>query len=113
MPPLSPLVTTLLISLPILIIIILIYNNQKLKSQNRKINEILAIKDTTISNYEASRVAVKDVIENFFAIDRVVTLINQGKSREDIANELNISIDRVEIIIKLSRLRENYKSSKS
>jgi len=108
----SSLMITMLISLPILIIIILIYNNRKLKSQNKKINEILAIKDTTISNYASSRVAVKDVIENFFAIDRVVTLIAQGKSREDIANELNISIERVEIIIKLSRLRDNYKSSK-
>ncbi len=93
------------ISIALLIIAILIYKNSKLKSDNKEIHKILALKDQTISNYEASRVAVQDVLQNISLIDKVIPLIKKGNSREEIAKRLNIDIKQVETIVKLDRLK--------
>lgn len=95
----------LVVFITILIIVILIYNNNKLQDDKRELYGILAFKDQTISNYEASRIAVQDVLENISLIDKVIPLIKDGQSREEIAKSLNIDIKRVETIIKLDRLR--------
>ncbi len=100
----------IILALSISITILLSMKISKQKSKIQDLNEILEIKNTTISNYEASRIAVKDVIENFFAIDKVINLVNQGKSRKDISKILDISIEKIELIIKLSKLRDNYKN---
>ena len=100
----------IILALSISITILLSMKIIKQKSKIQDLNEILEIKNTTISNYEASRIAVKDVIENFFAIDKVINLVNQGKSRKDISKILDISIEKIELIIKLSKLRDNYKN---
>ena len=61
--------------LAVLVVILFaqISKNSKLKSENKKLYEILEVKNTTISNYEASRVAVKDVIENFSSLISSIT----------------------------------------
>lgn len=90
----------------LVIIAIMLYTNKKLKDDKREIYGILALKDQTISNYEASRVAVQDVLENISLIDRVIPLIKEGNSREEIAKLLNIDIKRVETIVKLDKLKK-------
>ena len=83
-----------------------LYNdNKKLTAENKALQEIMDVKDTTISNLQASRVAVKDVIENFSAHDEVMQLIDAGESRESISEELGIPISRVELIIKFDKIK--------
>ncbi len=83
-----------------------LYNdNKKLTAENKALQEIMEVKDTTISNLQASRVAVKDVIENFSAHDEVMQLIDAGESRESISEELGIPISRVELIIKFDKIK--------
>ncbi len=81
-------------------------NNKKLVAENQKLQEILAIKDTTISNFQASRVAVKDVIENFSAHDKVMHLIDAGESRVSISEKLGIPASRIELIIKFDKIKK-------
>ena len=80
-------------------------NNKKLAAEKRALQEILEVKDTTISNLQASRVAVKDVIENFSAHDEVMQLIDAGESRESISEKLSIPISRIELIIKFDKIK--------
>jgi len=83
-----------------------LYNdNKKLSAENKALQEILEVKDITISNLQASRVAVKDVIENFSAHDEVMQLIDAGESRESISEKLGIPISRVELIIKFDKIK--------
>ncbi|MFK5976757.1 MAG: sigma-70 family RNA polymerase sigma factor [Sulfurovum sp.] len=89
------------------IIVTMFYTNKKLKDDKRELYGILALKDQTIFNYEASRVAVQDVIENISLIDKVTPLLKDGNSREEIAQKLNIDTKRVEIIVKLDKLKKN------
>ena len=81
-------------------------NNKKLVAENKALHEILEMKDTTISNLQASRVAVKDVIENFSAHEEVMQLIDAGESREYISEKLGIPINRIELVIKFDKIKK-------
>ena len=81
-------------------------NNKKLMKENRVLQEIIEVKDITISNLQASRVAVKDVIENFSAHDEVLQLIDAGESRESISEKLGIPASRIELIIKFDKIKK-------
>ncbi len=80
--------------------------NSKLIQENKKLHEILEVKNTTIANYEASRVAVKDVIENFSSLDSVMDLINAGESKAAVSEKLGIPISKIELIIKFDKLKK-------
>ena len=95
-----------LITILFVIVVSLLAKNSKLKSENKSIKEILELKDTTISNYEASRVAVTDVIENFSALDSVMELINAGESKASVSEKLGIPLNKIELIIKFDKLKK-------
>jgi len=75
-------------------------------AENKKLREILEVKNATIANYEASRVAVKDVIENFSSLDSVMDLINAGESKAAVSEKLGIPVSRIELIIKFDKLKK-------
>ncbi len=83
-------------------------HNKKLAVENRALQEIIEVKDITISNLQASRVAVKDVIENFSAHDEVMQLIDAGESRESISEKLGIPTSRIELIIKFDKIKKEH-----
>jgi len=82
--------------------------NKKLAAENKALQEIMEVKDITISNLQASRVAVKDAIENFSAHDEVMHLIDEGESRESISEKLSIPISRIELIIKFDKIKKEH-----
>jgi len=94
-----------LLVLLVIILFTLINKNAKLSDENKKLLEILAVKDVTIANYEASRVAVKDVIENFSSLDDVMMLINKGESKASVSKKLNIPLSKIELIIKFDKIK--------
>ncbi len=99
----------IVLGLVLLLTVILFYlhnNNKKLAGENRVLQEILEVKDTTISNLQASRIAVKDVIENFSAHEEVMQLIDIGESRESISAKLGIPKSRIELIIKFDKIKK-------
>jgi len=89
-----------------LIVTLFIVANSKLKKELKVLKEVLVIKDTTISNLEASRVAVKDVIDNFSAHDEVMELIEAGESRESISKKLGMPVNKIELIIKFDKIKK-------
>ena len=91
-----------------LVVLYLVVVNSKLKKEKKVLQDILEVKDTTIQNLQASRVAVKDVIENLSAHDEVMALLEEGKSREEIADELGIPISKIELIIKFDRIKKDH-----
>jgi K+-transporting ATPase c subunit len=95
-----------LLALLVIILFMLVSKNSKLAKENKKLNEILEVKNTTISNYEASRVAVKDVIENFSSLDDVMELINAGESKASVSEKLGIPVSKIELIIKFDKLKK-------
>jgi hypothetical protein len=95
-----------LLALLVIILLMLVSKNSKLAKENKKLNEILEVKNTTISNYEASRVAVKDVIENFSSLDDVMELINAGESKASVSEKLGIPVSKIELIIKFDKLKK-------
>lgn len=102
---------TIILALVFVLALILVYlynNNRKLTEQVKRLKEILAVKDTTISNLEASRVAVKDVIENLSAHDKVMQLVEAGESRESISEKLGIPLSKIELIIKFDKIKKEH-----
>ena len=95
-----------LIAILFVIVFTLLSKNSKLKSENKKIKEILAVKDTTITNYEASRVSVTDVMENFSALDSVMEQINAGESKAAVSEKMGIPLNKIELIIKFDKLKK-------
>ncbi|WP_309497282.1 sigma-70 family RNA polymerase sigma factor [Sulfurovum sp.] len=95
-----------LLALLVIILFILISKNSKLYKENQQLTEILEMKNITISNYEASRVAVKDVMENFSSLDDVMSLINAGESKATVAEKLGMPVSRIELIIKFDKLKK-------
>jgi len=95
------------------ILLYLYNNNKKLIEQIKTLKEVLAIKDTTISNFEASRVAVKDVIENLSSHEEVMQLVELGESRENISEKLGIPLNKIELIIKFDKIKKERTSAVS
>ena len=95
-----------LLALLVIILFMLVSKNSKLAKENKKLNEILDVKNVTIANYEASRVAVKDVIENFSSLDDVMGLINAGESKASVSEKLGIPVSKIELIIKFDKLKK-------
>jgi len=95
-----------LLALLVVILFILINKNSKLNKENQQLTEILEVKNITIANYEASRVAVKDVMENISSLDEVMSLINAGESKASVSQKLGIPISRIELIMKFDKLKK-------
>ena len=105
---------TIILVLVFILSVILLYlydHNRKLAEQIKTLKEILEMKDTTISNLKASRVAVKDVIENFSSHDEEMELIDVGESRESISEKLGIPLNKIELIVKFDKIKKEQKSA--
>ncbi len=96
------------IAFSIVVIIYLLVVNSELKKEKKVLQEILEVKDTTIQNLQASRVAVKDVIENLSAHDEVMALVDAGKSRDEISAKLGIPLSKIELIIKFDKIKKDH-----
>jgi len=99
-------VVLVLLALLVIVQFALVSKNSTIKKENKKLHEILDVKNVTISNYEASRVAVKDVIENFSSLDEVMTLISAGESKASVSEKLGIPVSKIELIIKFDKLKK-------
>jgi len=105
---------TIILVLVFILTVILLYlysNNRKLSEQIKILKEVLAIKDTTISNLEASRVSVKDAIENLSSHEEVMQLVDAGESRESISEKLGIPLNKIELIIKFDKIKKEQTSA--
>jgi hypothetical protein len=102
----SEIVILSIIVLLVLVVMIQMRQISKLKKENKKLYEILEVKNATIANYEASRVAVKDVIENISSLDSVMELINAGESKASVSEKLGIPLSKIELIIKFDKLKK-------
>jgi len=92
----------------IVLLILLVWfalTNKRIKQENKFLKHILQTKDMTISNLEASRVSVKEVVENFAIADKVVSALKTGKSREEVAKLFAIPVERIETIVKLDKIK--------
>ncbi len=92
--------------LVLILLIVLLFKNRGLKTEIKKLREILALKDSTIDNFEASRVAVKDVIESISSHDEVMALVEEGESRATISKKLGIPENKIELIIKFDKIKK-------
>jgi len=90
----------------VLLLIGMFFKNRTLKKEIRVLQEVIELKDTTISNFEASRVAVKDVIENLSSHDEVMKLVEAGESRAEISEKLAIPVNKIELIIKFDKIKK-------
>ena len=90
----------------VLLLIAMFFKNRTLKKEIKVLEEVIVLKDTTISNFEASRVAVKDVIENLSSHDEVMQLVEAGESRAEISDKLGIPINKIELIIKFDKIKK-------
>jgi len=90
----------------LVLLVMMLFENKKLKGKIKILKEVLALKNTTISNFEASRVAVKDVIENFSAHEEVMVMVEAGKSRTEISEKMDIPVNKIELIIKFDKIKK-------
>ncbi len=92
----------------VLVALMIVYmNNKKLQKKILVLEEVLSVKDATISNLQTSRVAVKDVIENLSSHEDVMRLIDAGESRESISKQLGIPLNKIELIIKFDKIKKD------
>ena len=101
-----------LLALLVIILFIFMNKNSKLNIDNQKLTEIIALKEMTIANYEASHVPVVDEIDNVSSLDDVMILIDEGKSKEEVSEKLNIPLSKIELILKFDTLKKKMSDSK-
>jgi FixJ family two-component response regulator len=96
----------------LLILLMTSYNaNSKLKEEISVLKEILEVKEKTIENFQASRVAVKDVIENLSSHEEVMALVEAGEENAKIAQKLGIPESKIELIIKFDKIKKDHAAS--
>ncbi len=100
--------TALLGIIAILIVITVFFYVKYLgiQAENKALKEIVEVNAKTIENLKASRVAVKEVIENFSSHEDVMKLRNAGKSVAEIAEMLKMPENKVEMIIKFDKIKK-------
>lgn len=104
---------TILSSLVVLLVVVSGYlysSNSKKAEEVRILKEVLEMQNITISNMETSCVAVKDVIDNFSVHEEVMERIEKGESRADISEELNIPLNKIELIVKFDKIKKEQSS---
>ena len=99
-------ILTGLFVLVLLLFIVMLFKNRTLKTEIKKLREILSLRDATIENFEASRVAVKDVMENISSHDEVMAMVDVGESRASISKKLGIPENKIELIIKFDKIKK-------
>jgi uncharacterized protein (DUF433 family) len=72
-----------------------------------KLKKIIELKTESIENYKASRVAVKDVLENLSVSQKVMKLLDEGIDKEEIAKRLDIPMNKVELVIKFDKIKKD------
>jgi cell division protein FtsB len=97
-----------LISVLTAALVYLLFRNSVLKREQAALQEILALKDATIQNLQASRVAVKEVMENLSSHEEVMALVEAGESREEISRKLDIPLNKIELIIKFDKIKREH-----
>jgi len=90
----------------LLMVVLMFFKNRKLKQEINVLKKVLDVKDATIANFQASRVAVKDVIENLSSYEEVMALVDTGESRADISEKLGIPVNKIELIIKFDKINK-------
>ena len=90
----------------LILLVMMLFKNRKLKTEISLLKEVLEVKDATISNFEASRVAVKDVIENLSAHEEVMAMVEAGLSRAEISEKMGIPVNKIELIIKFDKIKK-------
>ncbi len=85
--------------------------NRKLKEEAGVLREIIEVKERTIENLQASRVAVKDVIENLSLHEEVMSLVEAGENNVAISERLGIPENKIELIIKFDKIKKDHASS--
>jgi hypothetical protein len=88
------------------LLVYLMYRYRTVSQENRILKEILEKKDRTIANYEASRVAVQDVIDNYAYYEDVMKMTDSGMSPEDISETLGLSLNNIAIILKFDKIKQ-------
>jgi len=86
-------------------------SNKKLKEEISVLREIVSVKDKTIENFHASRVAVKEVIENLSSHEEVMMMVDAGESNADIAKKLGIPESKIELIVKFDKIKKDHAAS--
>jgi hypothetical protein len=85
--------------------IFLFTKNMKLKQENENFKEILIVKNSIIHHYEASQVVVKKVSDILSESEKVRNAMKVGESKEEIAKKFNISLSKIEFIVKVEALK--------
>jgi carbonic anhydrase len=96
----------------LLILLLLSYSsNNKLKKENHILREITKTKEKTVENLQASRVAVKEVMENLSNHEEVMTMVEAGESIAAISQKLGIPENKIELIIKFDKIKKDHAAS--
>ena len=80
---------------------------KSLKNENLKLKKIIELKTQSIENYKASRVTIRDVLENLSVSQKVMKLLNEGLNEEEIAKRLDIPMSKVELVIKFDKIKKD------
>jgi len=86
-----------------------IFQRQKikaLKTENIKLKQIIEFNNKSIENYKASRVAVRDVLDNLAISQKVMALLSEGIEKNEVIKRLNIPAKKFEFILKLDKLQK-------
>jgi len=97
---------SILVVLLIVILFIFVAMNNKLAKENRILKKMLDTKDATIANLEAQCTSTKDIVNHASISDTVMQYIAEGKSKEEISRELDMPINKIELIIKFDKIKK-------
>jgi cell division protein FtsB len=101
----------IMVAVVLLLLVMSYSSNKKLKEEIDLLHEIIKVKEQTIENYQASRVAVKDVIENLSDHEEVMAMVKAGESNATIAEKLGIPENKIELIIKFDKIKKDHAAS--
>ena len=93
--------------LPLIILIIIYNNNKKLKKKIALLEQSLEVKDVAISNFQALHLNEKDTTENLSLYQDAMNLISLGESKTNISKQLNIPLNKLELIIKFDKIKKD------
>ena len=92
--------------LVLVLLIVMLFKNRRLKTEIHKLKEILEAKGSTVEKVETVPAEVKDEMEHVSSGNEVMDLVEAGESLESISEKLAMPLNKIELIIKFDKIKK-------
>ena len=93
------------------VVTVLVWALARLKRRISMLERIAQVQEQTIENYKTGRVTLKEALGVVEQKEEALKLLQEGKSKEEVAKALGVQVGAIETMIKLQQILDEQKDA--